>query len=170
MEIDCGICKIRSWRMGDAAAIVRHGDNPKVSAYLRDRFPSPYTLDKANEWLTNTVGKEPESLFAIEYQGEAVGGIGLILGTDIERVNAELGYWLGEAVWGKGLASAAIKAFLPWGFERFRLTRIFAITFVTNQASIRVLEKCGFQQEAYLRKSAIKRGVIHDEYLYSVVR
>ena len=170
MEIDCGICKIRSWRAGDAEAIVRHGDNPKVSAHLRDRFPNPYTPEKAHEWLDKTVGKEPESLFAIEYEGEAVGGIGLILGTDIERVNAELGYRLGETVWGKGLATAAIKAFLPWGFERFRLTRIFAITFVSNEASIRVLEKCGFEREGLMRKSAIKRGVIHDEYLYSVVR
>ena len=76
--------------------------------------------------------------------GEAVDGIGLTLKSDVERCSAEIGYWLGEAVWGKGIATAAVQALTYYGFKTFGLTRIFAVPFANNPASMRMLEKAGY--------------------------
>src|SRR5262249_21994915 len=108
--------------------------------------------------------------FAIEFQGEAVGGIGLKPGTDVERVSAEVGYWLGERVWGRGLATAAVRALVAHAFATTVLTRLFALPFADNAASRRVLEKAGFHLEGLLRKSAIKQGRIVDQTLYGCIR
>jgi len=113
---------------------------------------------------------EVETSFAVEYAGEAVGGIGFKLGTDIARLSAEMGYWLGEPFWGRGLTTRAVQAASDWGFEHYKLTRIFATAFSHNLASMRVLEKAGFVREGILRRSAIKNGVILDQALYAKVR
>ena len=99
---------------------------------------------------------------------EAVGGIGLELGRDIERRSAEIGYWLGEAFWGKGIATDAVRAMTGYGFEVLDLTRVFAVPFASSSASIRVLEKCGYIREGTMRRSAIKGGVVIDQVLYDL--
>ena len=101
-------------------------------------------------------------------RGEATGGIGLELGGDIERRSAELGYWLGEAFWGKGITTAAVRALTGYGFEALNLTRIFAVPFASSSASIRVLEKCGYIREGLMRRSAVKEGVVIDQVLYAL--
>ena len=171
--IECGTCRLRPFRMEDAEALVRHANNPKIAARVRDRFPSPYTRRDAREFL-RAVSKRreegPEFVLAIEVDGEAVGGIGVVLGTDIERVSAELGYWLGEEYWGRCIVTAAIRQFAPFAMEKFGLTRLHADTFHDNPASARVLEKAGFTKESVKRRAAIKLGEIKDMNVYVMVR
>jgi RimJ/RimL family protein N-acetyltransferase len=170
MHLPCGPCTVRSWQPGDLDALVRHGDNPRIAANMRDRFPSPYTRTDGEAWLALAAQMRPETSFAIELAGEAVGGIGLLLGHDIERVSAEIGYWLAQSVWGRGIATAAVVGLSEYAFHTFGLTRLFAIPFAGNFASRRVLEKAGFTLEAILRRSAIKNGQIQDQALYSLIR
>jgi [ribosomal protein S5]-alanine N-acetyltransferase len=169
MHLDCGPCLIRSFRASDLEALVRHANSRAVWLQLRDRFPHPYTTADGLAWLRYVSEAKPETNFAIEADGEAVGGIGLVLGTDVERYSAEIGYWLGERVWGRGLATAAVRALTPWAFAAFGLGRIFALPFAGNRASRRVLEKAGFALEGMLRRSAVKDGRVHDQALYALV-
>src|SRR4030042_4314650 len=104
MELDCGKCKIQSWRPEDVESLFRHANNVKVWRNRRDRFPYPYTPEEAQKWVTHAMSADPEVDFAIVFDGEAVGGIGFTLGSDVERHSAEVGYWLCEGVWGRGIA------------------------------------------------------------------
>lgn len=140
---------------------------------LRDRFPYPYRLQDAKRFLSAVTMRDEnanEFVLAIEVEGQAVGGIGVILGTDIERVSGELGYWLGEEYWGRGIGSEAIRQFAPWAMERFHLSRLHADTFHDNPASARVLEKAGFTKESVKRRAAIKNGEIKDLNVYVMLR
>jgi [ribosomal protein S5]-alanine N-acetyltransferase len=161
-------CVVRSWHHGDQEALVRHGDSRAVWINLRDRFPHPYTAEAAREWLAFATGRAPQTHFAIEVGGEAVGGIGLQLQEDVDRCSAEVGYWLGEAVWGRGIAAEALRAVTEHAFAALPLTRIFALPFARNAASVRVLEKAGYRREGLLRRSAIKEGQVLDQILYAV--
>lgn len=113
---------------------------------------------------------DPPMAFAIEYGGEAVGGIGFKLGIDIARLSVEMGYWLAEPLWGRGLTTRAVTVASDWAFDNYKVVRIFATVFSHNVASIRVLEKSGFEREGIMRRSAIKKGVILDQILYAKVR
>ena len=117
-----------------------------------------------------TLKEESHHNFAIEYKGREAGIIGLIGRTNEERLCAEVGYWLGEPFWGKGIATQALQSVTRFGFEELNLLRIFAGVFEFNKASMRVLEKCGYQLEGILRKAVIKNGVVCDKYLYAQVR
>lgn len=169
MFLECDRCQIRPWSLGDAAALLRHADDPRIAENLRDRFPSPYTPADAEEWLTIVTQAVPFLDFAIVQGGEPIGGIGLALGCDIERVSAEVGYWIGESHWGRGFATEAMRSFVPWAMETFALTRLFATTFAHHEASRRVLEKAGFRLEGILRRAAIKRDKVLDMALYGFV-
>ena len=96
--------------------------------------------------------------------------IGFKLGTDIARLTAEMGYWLGEQYWGRGLMTRAVQAASEWALDEYKLTRIFAMVFSHNVGSVRVLEKAGFEREGTMRRSAIKNGVVLDQVLYAKVR
>jgi [ribosomal protein S5]-alanine N-acetyltransferase len=109
MRIDCDACVIRPYRFADKADVARQADNPKVWANVRDYFPHPYTEQHAEEWIAHASAATPMTHFAIEADGRFAGGIGLKLQADVDRVSAELGYWLGEAFWSRGIATAAIK-------------------------------------------------------------
>lgn len=170
MRLECGPCAVRSWRADDLEPLLRHANNPKVARDLRDRFPHPYTRQDGEAWLAIALAMRPETAFVIEADGEMVGGIGVTLGADIERVSAEVGYWLGEAAWGRGIATAALAAFGGYAFEAFGLTRLFAVAFVRNPASRRVLEKAGYRFVGVLRQSAIKHGEVIDQALYDLTR
>jgi [ribosomal protein S5]-alanine N-acetyltransferase len=170
MQLDVRECCIRSWRVGDEPAIVRHADNRKIWLNVRDRFPHPYTPADAEAWVARAAAATPETQFAVEVEGEAVGGVGLFLQTDVERYSAEIGYWIGEAFWGRGLATAVVRAFTDYAFETFELCRIYANVFEWNPASCRVLEKAGYVLEGRLRSSAVKDGFVLDGFLYAKVR
>jgi len=170
MLLDLGDVKVRSWRKDDPKSLVRHANNPKIAANLRDQFPHPYTRRDAIDFLDYVRSQEPECAFAIEYGGEVVGGVGFLLGRDIARMSAEMGYWLSEEFWGRGIATRVVTAMSDWAFDQYNLTRVFATAFAHNAASIRVLEKAGFAREGVLRRSAIKNGVILDQVLFAKVR
>ena len=108
-------------------SLVRHANNYEVWRRLRDRFPHPYTHADAEQWIAFVQRQDPHTQFAIEVRGEATGDIGLEVGSDIERRTAEIGYWLGAAFWGKGIATAAVRAVTSYGFEALNLTCIFAV-------------------------------------------
>ena len=170
MLLDLGDVKLRSWQKDDLKALLRHANNPKIAANLRDQFPHPYTWRDAIDYLEYAQVQEPITSFAIEYGGEAVGGVGFLIGRDIARTSAEMGYWLSEELWGRGIATRAATAMSEWAFENYGLTRVFAMAFAHNAASIRVLEKAGFEREGLLRRSAIKNGVVLDQILFAKVR
>jgi [ribosomal protein S5]-alanine N-acetyltransferase len=169
MELNCGKCKVRSWYPHDVESVVRHANNRKIWLNLRDRFPHPYTRADAENWTKGAPSARPETSFAIDISGEAVGGIGFEIKTDVERHSAEVGYWLGEDFWGRGICTEALKTITPYAIETYHLNRIFALPFSENLGSIRVLEKAGYKRECIMRQSAFKDGRFVDQILYAFV-
>jgi RimJ/RimL family protein N-acetyltransferase len=161
---------LRLWQRGDGDAIVQHANDYEVWRSLRDRFPHPYTPDDAEAWLSRVRDASPALDFAIALDDEAVGGIGLIPGADIERVSAEVGYWLGRSVRGRGLASAALRSITAYAFRVLALERLFALPFEGNLASARVLVKAGYRLEGTLRSAAIKEGRITNLLMFACTR
>lgn len=158
---------VRSWRGEDAQSIAPHADNRKVWLNLRDAFPHPYTLADAEAWVRHNLEARPETNFAIEVGGAAVGSIGFRLHADVERIGAEIGYWLAEPLWGRGITTEALVAVTRHATEGHGLERVWAVPFAWNEASHRVLEKAGYRLEGRMRKSAIKDGRIVDQLLYA---
>ena len=169
MHISLTTCAVRSWRAADAQALVAYANNRKIWLNLRDRFPHPYTKRDALEFLRSVVGRHPETIFAVAVDDQAIGSIGFVLQQDVERVSAEIGYWLGEPFWGRGIATEAVLAVTRYAIEEHGLTRVFALPFASNLASCRVLEKAGYRLEARLHRSAIKDGAVVDQCQYSYV-
>ncbi|HEX2781661.1 MAG TPA: GNAT family protein [Gemmatimonadaceae bacterium] len=173
LRLDAGPCVLRPFRPGDEDSVARNANDRRIAMQLRDRFPHPYTLDDAIEWVSHASVLDPVTTFAItlpENDDETIGGIGLLPGQDIERVSAEVGYWLGVRHWNRGVTTAALRAITAYGFEVLGLERIFALPFATNAGSARVLEKAGYVRDATLRRSAIKDGVVMDQALYAALR
>lgn len=166
MRIDCDTFEIRSYRAADVTALARRANNPKIAENLRDRFPFPYTLQDSRDWLNVALTQDPETNFAIDIDGQLVGTIGLQLGEDVYRQSAEIGYWLAEEYWGRGVVSEAVRALSDWGFQTFGLLRIHAYVFENNAASVRVLEKAGFELEGRMRSAVLKNGRVMDQLLY----
>jgi len=169
MEINCGKCKLRSWQPNDAESIARYANNRKIWLNLRDRFPHPYTTSDAQRWIQSALPAKPETSFAIDVAGEAVGGLGFELGTDVERYSAEVGYWLGEEFWGQGICTAVLKVATKYAIEAYDLNRIFALSFNENLPSMRVLEKAGYSEECVMRRSAFKDGRFVDQVVYAFI-
>jgi RimJ/RimL family protein N-acetyltransferase len=161
---------LRPWKDEDAQSLVRHANNEKIAMNLRDGFPHPYTLRDARSWIKMVQENRKDPVFAIDIESEACGGIGLHGGQDVYRFNAEIGYWLSEHHWGKGIVSEAVRIMVRHGFEHYPWTRIFAGVFSNNPASMKVLEKAGFHREAIFSKSVKKRGRYLDEHVYSILK
>jgi [ribosomal protein S5]-alanine N-acetyltransferase len=170
MHIALSLCTLRPWRRGDETELVQEANNPRVARNLRDLFPQPYTRQDAGEWIARATRESPVLNFAIEVQGHIAGGIGLLPASDVNRVSAEIGYWLGEAWWGRGIATDAVRGLTRHAFEAFPLNRLFATPFAPNVASCRVLEKAGYRLEGRMIGCAIKEGEIVDQLLYAVTR
>lgn len=158
---------LRPWRTDDEEALVRHANNRKVSINLRDHFPYPYTREHAREWIgRNLDPPSPPTNLVIEHAGELIGGIGLVPLSDVSRFTAEVGYWLGEELWGRGFATEALRRITDYAFEHFSFERLEAWVFASNPASGRVLEKAGYEYEATLRRNAFKEGRFLDCHVY----
>jgi RimJ/RimL family protein N-acetyltransferase len=170
LELPAVGAQLRPWRMDDAASLVRHASNRKVWINLRDTFPHPYTPADARQWLDRVTVLRPVTHFAIAVGGEAVGGIGYERQADVLRRSAEIGFWLGEPWWGRGIATAALAAVSAHAFAAADLIRLYAYVFEWNPASARVLEKAGYVREACLRRAVVKDGRTIDQYLYALVR
>jgi ribosomal-protein-alanine N-acetyltransferase len=167
MKFSLAQCEVRSWRHDDLGSLVQHADNRKIWLNLRDRFPHPYTKRDGREFLRTMLTQRPETAFAIAVGGEAVGGIGFVMMPDVERVSAEIGYWLAEPFWGRGMTTEAVVAVTRYAIDTHGFTRMFALPFASNRASCRVLEKAGYVLEGRLRRSAIKDGQIIDQMQYA---
>lgn len=170
MELKLQSGVIRPWSLEDAVAVQRYADNRKIWLNLRDLFPHPYTLENAHAFLGFITNETPVTTFAIAAPAGAIGCIGLQLGRDVHRKSAELGYWLGEPFWGRGIMSEAVAEFTRWAFLNFDLERIHAEPFASNVASVRVLEKAGFVREGRLRASVFKDGRLQDSFVYARVK
>ena len=161
---------IRLWSAEDAPALLKYADNRKIWINLRDVFPHPYTAEDARVFLGMAAKQDPTTIFALATSEEAIGSIGISPGRDVERLTGELGYWLAEPFWGRGIMTETVAKFADFAFERFGLVRIFAEPYEYNPASHRVLEKAGFLLEGRLLRSAIKDGRIVDQRLYARTR
>ncbi len=161
---------IRSWDDGDISSLARHANNRKIWDQLRDTFPNPYTEHDARAWIRSCLMQIPQTNFAIATRAEAIGAIGLTLQQDVYVKSAEIGYWLGEEYWRQGIASSAVHMFMQYVFAHFPLNRIYANVFERNRASIRVLEKNGFELEGRLRESVFKNGQYMDSVIYAILK
>jgi len=162
--------ELRPWKISDKDSLTQYANNLKIARFMTDGFPHPYTIENAEEFIGFASNGNPINIFAIDINGEAVGGIGIHPQSDIHRKNAELGYWLGEPFWGKGIITKAILKMVDFGFETHDINRIFARPFGTNLASQRVLEKAGFNLEARFEKTYFKNGEYLDELIYAIRR
>jgi len=163
------ILKLRGFLDSDQSRLAELCDNKNIWNNVRDIFPSPYTLKNAEEFIRSCQAENPCSTFAIEFNSELAGCIGLVKQTDIYIRSAELGYWIGEPYWGKGIATRAVKQIVDYGFTQLGLTRIYAGVFEYNHASRRVLEKSGFILEGVLKKAVYKNDTFCDEYRYAKI-
>jgi ribosomal-protein-alanine N-acetyltransferase len=170
VRLECTVCAVRDWEWADKASLIRHANNKNIWRNLLDRFPHPYTEPDAQSWLTFVASVSPRTNWAIDVDGQAVGGIGFDRGHGNHAKTGQFGYWLGESYWGRGIISAAVRATVEYVFSRDDVARLEASVFEWNPASMRVLEKCGFVREGLLRASVFKDGQLIDTVLYARIR
>jgi [ribosomal protein S5]-alanine N-acetyltransferase len=161
---------LRPWNLDDLDNLVKFANNKKIADNLTDAFPHPYVRENGITYINTFRDDNPSRVFAIVADDIACGSIGIFPQTDIHRKNAEMGYWLAEEYWGRGIMTAAVKQIIEHGFRSFDLNRIFARPFSTNLASQRVLEKAGMKLEARFEKSLFKNGQFLDELFYSILK
>lgn len=160
--------KLRPWAIEDLDSLVKYANNWNIAKNLTDAFPHPYTEDSGRAFIGMATKGNPANIMAIEVNGEAVGGIGIHPQSDIQRRNAEMGYWLAEPYWGQKIISRAIPQMVKYAFQNFDIDRIYARPFGTNIASQRVLEKAGFVLEAHFTNTLFKAGEYLDELVYAI--
>jgi RimJ/RimL family protein N-acetyltransferase len=171
LRIECRSCLLRSWRMEDKPALLRHADNRNLWRNIHDRFPNPYLEADADAWLGRVAAEPPpEGIYAIDIAGEAVGGVGVERHLDVRRCSAEIGYWLAETCWGRGIATEAVRALTVAALAEPDLWRLEAGVFAWNTASMRVLQKAGYVREGIRVRGAIKDGVAVDQVVYAITR
>lgn len=161
---------IRQWKADDLENLVKYANNINVWNNLRNYFPSPYTEEDGKIWLEKMVEASPIVNLAIDLDGACIGGIGLILNTDVYVYSAEIGYWLGEPFWNQGIATEAVRLMVEYCYYYFDIIRIYAEVFEINKASMRVLEKNGFYLEGVRRKAVYKNAVLMDDYIWVKLR
>jgi len=170
MKISFGEYYIRSYEYSDKESLVKYANNYNISRMLRDQFPFPYTKTDAETWLIHACNQKIETNFVIANERELIGAVGLNLQEDVNRLSAEIGYWLAEPFWGIGITTLALRKFTEYAFNNFNLNRIFAMLFEGNDASEKVLLKAGYKKEATLRKAVFKEGKFLDQYIYAVLK
>jgi RimJ/RimL family protein N-acetyltransferase len=162
--------KLRGFKIEDANRITELCNNKKIWDNVKDIFPHPYKLSDAIGFIEHCNNKEIQSTFIIEYNNEIVGTIGLIIQSDIYRLSAELGYWIGEPFWGKGIATRAVNIISDYGFNELGLIRIYSGVFEYNITSMKVLEKAGYELECIARNAIIKNGTICNGHRYAKIK
>ena len=162
-------CKIRKWKLSDAKDLASVISNKKIQDNLRDGLPYPYTEQDATDYISAMLSEDENETFAfaITIDNKAIGSIGAFRQKNIHRHTAEIGYYIAEEYWGKGLMTEAVKQICSYIFDKSNIVRIYAEPFSYNKASCRVLEKAGFLYEGTLRSNAIKNGKTIDMLMYS---
>lgn len=161
--------QLRSLIPSDKIQIARLANNIKIWTNVRDGLNNPYSVENAEDFIQRQAKSDSDEVFAIETNGNLCGLIGLILQKDVYRKSAEIGYWLGEPYWGKGIATAAVGKIVRVAFDDLKLVRIYAGIFEYNIASMRVLEKNGFLKEGIGKKAVIKNEKFWDEHRYALL-
>ena len=157
---------LRPWTLEDAETLTLLYNNIKIWNNLRDYIPHPYTMEDATKFINNQAEILPTQNFAIMAEEQVVGGIGILLNSDVYRMNVELSYWIGEPFWGKGISTEAVRQMTIYIFENFAINRIVAEVFEYNKPSMRVLEKNGYHLETVTRKGIIKNDYLYDNYIW----
>jgi ribosomal-protein-alanine N-acetyltransferase len=159
---------LRPWHLDDVNDLVDLANNKNIAQFMADVFPHPYTIENGKTFIAFATSNPHSIIFAIIIDGKPVGSIGLHLQTDILRKNAEIGYWLGEQHWGKGIITQAIPQMIDYGFNNMDIVRIFARIMGNNKASQKVVEKCGFILEGKYEKTIFKNNELLDELIYAI--
>ncbi|MDX1683856.1 MAG: GNAT family protein [Saprospiraceae bacterium] len=159
---------LKRWEEDDIEALLKYANNEKISGNLTDKFPFPYTRESGEEFIKTVKDLDPPRILCISNSREAIGAIGVHPQSDIWSRNMEMGYWLAEPFWGRGIITKAVEAMVTHGFNSFDVDRIFARPFGSNEASQRVLEKAGFTLEARFKNTIYKNGQYHDELIYAI--
>ena len=163
--------ELREWRLSDAASLAENANNMNIWNNLRDALPHPYSEENGKQFIVMAISQpKPATFFAIVVDGKAVGSIGISLHTDVERITAELGYFIGEKYWNRGIMTEVVKQMVAYSFANFPLRKIYATPFDFNLASHKVLQKAGFEREAILKQAAIKNGIVVDLHYYSFIK
>lgn len=165
-------CRIRKWELSDAKDLAAALSNKKVQDNLRDGLPYPYTEQDGKEFISAMLSADENETFAfaITVDNTVIGSIGIFRQENIHRQTAELGYYIAEEYWGKGIMTEAVRQICEYVFRESDIIRIYAEPFVYNIASCRVLEKAGFQYEGTLRSNAVKNGKVMDMKMYSLLK
>lgn len=162
--------RLREFTRDDNHSMAEIANNPKIAVNLRDGFPHPYLLKDAESFIEMCLKLSPPQIFAIEYNGVYVGNIGVIKGTDVYRKSGEIGYFLAEPYWNKGIMSKAVNLICDYAFQYLDVVRIHTGVFSYNPASQRVLEKCGFIREAVFKDAIFKNDVLCDEVRFAKLK
>ncbi|NHF58862.1 GNAT family N-acetyltransferase [Flavobacteriaceae bacterium TP-CH-4] len=160
------IIRIRQLELSDTSQLAALANNKNIWDNLRDYFPHPYTQNDAKFFIELSGKQKPTHNFAVEFNGELCGVVGLVAQKDVYKKTAEIGYWIGEGFWGKGIASEAVRLLTAYGFSVLGFVRIFSGVFEYNIASMKVLEKSGFKKEAIFKDAIYKNGKIYNEHRY----
>lgn len=165
-------CRIRKWEISDAKDLAMALSNKKIQDNLRDGLPYPYTEQDGMAYISAMLSADENETFAfaIIVDGRAVGSIGVFRQGNIHRQTAELGYYIAEEYWGKGIMTEAVIQICEYVFDKSDIIRIYAEPFAYNAASCRVLEKAGFQYEGTLRSNAVKNGKVVDMKMYALLK
>ena len=169
MELVSDDIRLRPFRMSDAEKLTEMANNKKISRNLRDGFPHPYTHEDAVTFIRHCLDMPRDTFFAIEFRSEHVGNISLNPCQDVYRKSAEIGYFIAEPYWNKGIASSAVKIIVQFGFNNLGMMRIQTGVYEYNPASMRVLEKCGFVKEGLFKKAIYKDGELWDEVRFAIL-
>lgn len=155
-----------------AESIANYANNKKIADNLRNAFPHPYTLKDAAEFIKTCQNNDESKdiVRAIIVDGEYVGTVGIFIKDDVYCLSAEIGYWLAEPFWGKGIMTQCAKEICAYIFKNYNIIRIFTEIFSFNEGSKRVLEKAGFSYEGTKRKGIYKNGIIYDSYVYALIK
>jgi RimJ/RimL family protein N-acetyltransferase len=157
---------LRQLNDNDASELARLANNKKIWDNLRDLMPYPYSIDNAVFFINLTKQEAPQVTFAIEFDKQLCGVIGLVPQQDVYRKTAEIGYWIGELFWNKGIATKAVTLVTNYAFNDLDLVRLHTGVFEYNTASMKVLEKCGYKKDGVFGKAILKNGMIWDEHRY----
>ena len=158
--------KIRPLKLSDKAELAEHANNKKIWDNLRDYIPYPYTESDAEFFIKLTKEENPKQTFGIEYKGKISGVVGLVIQKDVYHKTAEIGYWIGEPFWGNGIATKAVELITKYGFDKLDLNRIFSGVFEYNIASMKVLEKNGYEKEGIFKNAILKNNKVYDEHRF----
>lgn len=169
--LESGEIVVREWQERDAEEVAILANDRRIWLNLRDAFPHPYGIQDAKDFIAMAREKTPATLFAVLLSGRIAGGIGFTLQSDVERISAEIGYWVGYEFWGRGVGTTALRLVTNHAFlTHSELRRIYAVPYCENAASARILEKVGYCCEGTMRESAIKDRQVLDQWMYAILR